>query len=104
MPGTRGQYFLIQCLGFGARRAPVSKNKIDKIIIMNKSDFEDQYGPRFQTYLDRLSEEQHDIIMNHIKRLFPDIPFDEHENYYIFNSESMTVEQLKKIWEYICQF
>ena len=70
---------------------------------MNKETFEDCYGPKFQKKLDKMTEEQHDMVMRHIRRICPGIQYTENDDYYIFNSDQITLEDLKKIWEYISQ-
>lgn len=71
---------------------------------MDKSTFSKIYGPKFQKKLDKLSDEQHEMLINHIKKINPDILFTEKEDYYLFNSENISGEDLQKIWDYINQF
>lgn len=72
--------------------------------VKEKESFSKIYGQKFQRKIDKLSDEQHEMVMNHIKKINSEILFTEKEDYYLFSSENISLEDLKKIWAYIEQF
>lgn len=71
---------------------------------MDKDTYSKIYGQKFQKKIDKLSDEQQEMVMNHIQKINTNIVFTEKDDYYIFSSENISLDDLKKIWEYIDQF